>query len=83
MPLNLWKIYDISKILKKHTYFPAFSFSKLGVNFRPIKSNKSKIYMTSFVATIDIVLPDLPALSVLPERCINIFYLGGKSYYKT
>jgi len=36
--------------------------------------------MTSFVATIEIVFPDLPALAVLPDLWIKIFYLGGKSY---
>ena len=48
-------------------------------NFLPINNSKSIIYMTSFVATIEIVFPDYPALAVLPERWINILDFGGKS----
>jgi hypothetical protein len=37
------------------------------LNFLPMNNNKSRIYITSFVATIEIVFPDLPALAVLPD----------------
>jgi hypothetical protein len=49
-------------------------------NFLPINNRRSIMYMTSLVATIEIVFPDYPALAVLPERWINILGFGGKSY---
>ena len=65
------------------TYFPAFYSSILSFNFLPMNKRRSKIYITSFVATIEIVFPDLPALAVLPDLWIKIFCLGGKSYWMT
>lgn len=46
-------------------------------------NNKSRIYITSFVAMIETVLPDNPALAVLPDLWMNIFGFGGKSYWMT
>lgn len=49
------------------TYFPASYSSILSFNFLPMNKRRSNIYITSFVATIEMVFPDLPALAVLPD----------------
>jgi len=62
------------------TLFTCFSKLFSLLNFLPINNKRSMIYITSFVAIIEIVFPERPALAVRPDLCIKILGFGGKSY---